>query len=1263
MADKTTEPPILTDGVSEFSLGINSGIAPLLVPKNQLSFAINSTVRGHFITHRPCFRKGTLTFPSQAVQIAVEQGNWQGGCYYKPDSGPEYLVAQIGGRLFTFTPDTGSGITVAEVTIPGDPNPASAPIAWLWQSEKWVIVNDGQSIPIFYDGTVSRRSNSNQTVLGTVDGAGFTVPAIGAITTITLIAPFLGQIGESFFIDGFTYQATAAAGIPNATVTTLFDAAANHAIGESVIINPNVYGVQNQVYNLGAGAGTYAPNTLQISVHLDQLPSFPNGTKVIVLGKVFKQIATGGFFALLQNQQTITILPTDVIQPGTVYVLSGTSFPITTLGTLKAPFVPPAVGVAIDIEMSTPYTGTDGQAVFVGSGHYTIKQKPQPPPGLTISAININDTGTGAGKHVNKDLLSIPELPPGRMGVYGMGRNWECLTDGRSFIGSDIVGATSGTQVNAFRDSVLKTTENTYLAGGGVFLVPGNIGNIQAMIFATTLDASLGQGPLQVFTPSVVFSVNAPVDRALWAVIQNPILTQSLISNGALNQNGTVAANGDTIFRSIDGIRSLLLARREFSTWGNTPISHEVERIIEQDSPSLLEYGSAEIFQNRMLMTSKPTANGQGTSHRGLIALNFEPLSSIGNKEPSVYDGLWTGINTLQIIQGTFSGLERCFSFSLNQVQNKIEIYELLPDGDRISDFNGVDSPITWEFETGCLFKDIKNKGEFTQVKLLDGQMYVSEVSGNVDFQVFYRPQFSPCWQPWINFGICATQGDSPNIQKQNRVSLGLGKPPTDSCDQSNNRPYYIGETFQIKVVITGHCRFYGLLVKASVEARTYWNNPICGPRQECRLVSCPPDDDYGVYQLQDLSPLPPTESFFNQQVSASVKCPDGDTLVFTGTLPSWITVNAGAFTVTGTAGIFRGTTQEAANITAQQQLNSFVAIETANGNLHCQSPAPTCGSISNCQTIGIDPGFGAGFVAFHTPTKNLWACDTNTFNLYVCDSVGLSVVHTIDLTTHSGAWDVLYDSVNNQMAVICNNGDFLFIDPLTYVITTLAGVLHSNGIQFRPIAYDPSRGNIIAMDIDRGFGNDIVKLISGASKTVIVSTTLAGGNGSPIYNATADVFYSSLDSNPVVRQINPTTLAVSNSAIDLTALGANCWIISGMYVPALGQLWAFIRFAGANGGIAIINPTGPTILGRVNDGVNPMTISFEDIQYNPCNTPPEMMVTNFFDGVYEINTTTLTAVLSTFYSGNVVGIVYVPIQGALWECRNAVLNNACPPL
>lgn len=495
--------------------------------------------------------------------------------------------------------------------------------------------------------------------------------------------------------------------------------------------------------------------------------------------------------------------------------------------TAVAPAFYPAVGGTVQIDLAsapspqwpigTPITGLFGEYVvtaWIDADTVEIQR---------ISAIG--PAAGGAWTIVPPAVnLIYAELPAGRMGVYGMFRVWMSLIDGKQFVAGDGVGGASGTLAHNFRDSVLHVVENTFLAGGGYFTTPGSWGDIRAMIFATTLDTSLGQGALQVMTPTRCFSVNSPPDRTTWAAIENPVLTESLISNGSESQWSTVNANGDIFMRAVDGIRSLILGRREFATWGNVPVSSEMDRVLTLDVEDLLIYSSAIVFDNRLLMTADPSpVEGHGVFHPGIVALNFDPLSNLRGKSPSVYDGLWTGLNVLQLLVGRISATERAFAFTYNLMPSEIEFYEILPTPTDVfttniwptkeSIYDNGQYPIVWAIESPVLFKEEESPIQLFH-RWLDGEVVVDNMVGTVDFAAYYKSDQYPCWQPWFSWSECVAR-EAENSKPQFRPRMGLGEPHSGPCDPSTNRPMREGYSMQFKLIIQGHCRVLSMRFKA----------------------------------------------------------------------------------------------------------------------------------------------------------------------------------------------------------------------------------------------------------------------------------------------------------------------------------------------------------------------------------------------------------------------------------------------------------------
>lgn len=432
-------------------------------------------------------------------------------------------------------------------------------------------------------------------------------------------------------------------------------------------------------------------------------------------------------------------------------------------------------------------------------------------------------------------------ISAGKMGAYWQGRLWWVNPDGRTYRAGDLVYSSSGTGDK--RNAILQQTQNTYLNTGGNFTIPANAGQITAMRPVAVLDNSLGQGPLQVCTATMIFGNTASTDSTTWQNTNSTIQGVSLIDVGPLGQNSTVLVNGDMFYRSEKGVNTLIMGRREFQSWGNTPISSEMTRVIVADEKSLLAYGSAVVFDNRMLMTSGPTISPKGVYHRGIMALDFHVISSMRDKKPPVWDSTWTAIRPLQLVVGNFSGVQRCFAFSLTE-GGTIELWEILPmvPGTPDNNFDQNETPIVWTIEAPEIFRK-EGIGKFQKSRLMDGEMFIDQLQGFASVQVFFKPGQGSCWIPWTSFSICAKTcdlADNPydclagtNFVPQYRDRLGFGE-PTAECNPNTNCPWREAWTFQIKIVVQGTLRIKGLKFTACKVDEPEFAIPMC-------QISCNP--------------------------------------------------------------------------------------------------------------------------------------------------------------------------------------------------------------------------------------------------------------------------------------------------------------------------------------------------------------------------------------------------------------------------------------
>ena len=138
------QPATLNDFLGSFGGGVDEGNAPLDIGKDVMAGAVNTTVRGKYVTHRPAYYKRPIFYSNIVGQIsptqqAVEKGYFQGACFDAvDDSGNASIVALISQRLFQFSV-AGNVITCIEILIPGGPTSLVQPQAWLWQAERWVM--------------------------------------------------------------------------------------------------------------------------------------------------------------------------------------------------------------------------------------------------------------------------------------------------------------------------------------------------------------------------------------------------------------------------------------------------------------------------------------------------------------------------------------------------------------------------------------------------------------------------------------------------------------------------------------------------------------------------------------------------------------------------------------------------------------------------------------------------------------------------------------------------------------------------------------------------------------------------------------------------------------------------------------------------------------------------------------------------------------------------------------------------------------------
>jgi hypothetical protein len=324
---------------------------------------------------------------------------------------------------------------------------------------------------------------------------------------------------------------------------------------------------------------------------------------------------------------------------------------------------------------------------------------------------------------------------------------------------------------NAGQESdCLRFTETRFLNEGGSLAVSNKFGKIVSLAFLPVQDTATGQGDLIAFCEygAITFQVSAP--RFLWKETSG--FQRVLFDNiGSANEN-VLAVNGDIFFRSRqgNGIRTYRNARAEINSYGQTSVSAEINPILDQDTDWLLAPVSFVQFENRLLMTCWPKRDPRRASsdaqaaqfaeepvpvvYEGIAVLDFDSVSSGRGKSAMVFDGVWTGIRPIKLVQGLFDGKSRCFAFCYheNSGVRAHEIWEITPDSEYDRQQTEGDKPVN----AAIITRSFDFRDPMSLKKLIRCDLWFDDIGGGPDnkfsCELAYRPDDYPNFTRWDAF-------------------------------------------------------------------------------------------------------------------------------------------------------------------------------------------------------------------------------------------------------------------------------------------------------------------------------------------------------------------------------------------------------------------------------------------------------------------------------------------------------------------------------
>lgn len=365
------------------------------------------------------------------------------------------------------------------------------------------------------------------------------------------------------------------------------------------------------------------------------------------------------------------------------------------------------------------------------------------------------------------------ELPVGTIGTYGMGRIVQVMPNKRDILFGDLFGSHEGDPGM----SVLKFTETTFLTEGGAATIPFTMGHITGAKFYPQQDTSMGQGELLVFAEKGMASFFLSQPRDQWK--QSSFQRMGLIEIGGRGHRAFTPVNGDMWFRAGDGWRAYRQARAEAKGWFQLPLSNEVGNYVDVETQSLLEFSSSIHSDNRLIATVTPYPNQGKLYNNGLVALDFNVLSSFGQANKPSWDGHWSGLKVLQLVEGNFGGERRAFAFGLDS-DGLNALYEITND---VADTSG---PITSSLVT----RSFNFQQPYNENCLYDGDMWFESVRADTDVEVWFKPDQYPSWVPWRT----ATQNPLPTLEPINNVGTIAGIPTQGEGFMPRGTGYSLGQ-------------------------------------------------------------------------------------------------------------------------------------------------------------------------------------------------------------------------------------------------------------------------------------------------------------------------------------------------------------------------------------------------------------------------------------------------------------------------------------
>ncbi len=382
------------------------------------------------------------------------------------------------------------------------------------------------------------------------------------------------------------------------------------------------------------------------------------------------------------------------------------------------------------------------------------------------------------------DQNSIPEwerLPKGRQMGFAHGRifvatEYIYLDTGVWSENLGNVGFVAGDLIkSSVPEEILHFTETNYLNGGGRIIPTYEAGRITAITVLQNNLSGTGQGPLAVSYEHGFAAFQVDANREQWFDIELGTVMYTGRGVGCLNDRAYAHANNGLVYLSKDGLRTIHDTQSQASKGGvsNNPISAEVTDLLSLApaiAPSVASAGS------RIYMTGNALAGAD--YFRSIIIMNTFQIGSIIGPSNPVYEGEWTGLEFLQVLESSI-------------IRSKDRIYIIARQGEEINLVTvGAAAPEKERPLCQIYTRYYDFESPITAKMLHSVCLNIMDIMGEVTFRIYYRSDGSSLWGESRAFTVTA------NGARQNIKSLNI--PIDNAIDPTTKGSLSIGNRFQL---------------------------------------------------------------------------------------------------------------------------------------------------------------------------------------------------------------------------------------------------------------------------------------------------------------------------------------------------------------------------------------------------------------------------------------------------------------------------------